>query len=138
MKIIGLFILGGVLADRLRAALRGLWWTARAEVAGGADQVRGVRPDEELNMAETTKQIDRADIHRRTIDIVAEQMGIEKDEVKLSTEFRRDLATDSLDEIELIMEFEDEFEIDIPDGDADSILTVGQAIDYVASKLSQA
>jgi len=89
-------------------------------------------------MAETTKQIDRADIHRRTIDIVAEQMGIEKDEVKLSTEFRRDLATDSLDEIELIMEFEDEFEIDIPDGDADSILTVGQAIDYVASKLSQA
>ena len=58
-------------------------------------------------------------------------MGVEKGEVSRDTSFANDLNADSLDTVELVMEFEDEFDTSIPDDQAEKIQTVGQAIDYI-------
>jgi acyl carrier protein len=76
-----------------------------------------------------------ATIEERVLDIVAEQMGVDKSQVTRETSFVNDLGADSLDTVELVMEFEDEFDISIPDEDAEKIQTVGQAIDYVEAHL---
>ena len=70
-------------------------------------------------------------IEDKVIEIVAEQMGVDKSEVTRETSFVNDLNADSLDTVELVMEFEDEFEMSIPDEEAEKIQTVGQAIDYI-------
>lgn len=71
-------------------------------------------------------------IEERVIEIVSEQMGVAKDQIRRETEFVKDLGADSLDTVELVMEFEEEFDIQIPDEEAEKIQTVGQAIDYIA------
>ena len=71
------------------------------------------------------------EIEQKVIDIVAEQMGVDKAEITRDTSFVNDLNADSLDTVELVMEFEDEFEMSIPDEEAEKIQTVGQAIDYI-------
>ena len=71
------------------------------------------------------------DIEQKVIDIVSEQMGVDKSEITRETHFINDLNADSLDTVELVMEFEDEFELSIPDEEAEKIQTVGQAIDYI-------
>jgi acyl carrier protein len=76
-----------------------------------------------------------ATIEERVVEIVAEQMGVDKGTVTRETSFVNDLGADSLDTVELVMEFEDEFDIQIPDEDAEKIQTVGQAIDYVEAHL---
>jgi acyl carrier protein len=76
-----------------------------------------------------------ATIEERVIEIVAEQMGADKTQVTRETSFVNDLGADSLDTVELVMEFEDEFDISIADEDAEKIQTVGQAIDYVEAHL---
>ena len=77
-------------------------------------------------------QVDMAeDIEQKVIEIVSEQMGVDKSEVTRETHFINDLNADSLDTVELVMEFEDEFELSIPDEEAEKIQTVGQAIDYI-------
>jgi acyl carrier protein len=76
-----------------------------------------------------------ATITERVIEIVAEQMGVDKATVTRETSFVNDLGADSLDTVELVMEFEDEFDIQIPDEDAEKIQTVGAAIDYVEAHL---
>jgi len=76
-----------------------------------------------------------ATIEERVIEIVSEQMGVDKAQVTRETSFVNDLGADSLDTVELVMEFEDEFDISIPDEDAEKIQTVGQAIDYVEAHL---
>lgn len=73
------------------------------------------------------------EIESKVIDIVAEQMGVDKAEVSRDTHFINDLNADSLDTVELVMEFEDEFETSIPDDEAEKIQTVGQAIEYIAA-----
>ena len=73
-------------------------------------------------------------IEERVIKIVCDQMGATADKVTRETSFINDLGADSLDTVELVMEFEDEFEISIPDEDAEKIQTVGNAIDYITSK----
>ncbi len=73
-----------------------------------------------------------AEIEAKVIDIVAEQMGVDKSEITRDTNFANDLNADSLDTVELVMEFEDEFDTSIPDEDAEKIQTVGQAIEYIA------
>ena len=73
-------------------------------------------------------------VDERVIKIVCDQMGTTPDKVSRETSFINDLGADSLDTVELVMEFEDEFEISIPDEDASKIQTVGNAIDYIASK----
>ncbi len=75
--------------------------------------------------------MDEAEIKEKVIAIVAEQMGVDKAEITTETNFVNDLNADSLDTVELVMEFEDEFETSIPDEEAEKIQTVGQAIDFI-------
>ncbi len=70
-------------------------------------------------------------IEQRVIDIVAEQLGVEKEKITRDSHFVNDLGADSLDTVELVMELEEEFDINIPDDAADKIQTVGQAIDHI-------
>jgi acyl carrier protein len=70
-------------------------------------------------------------VAERVIDIVAEQLGVEKDKVTPETHFINDLGADSLDTVELVMELEEEFDINIPDDAAEKIETVGQAIEFI-------
>ncbi len=71
------------------------------------------------------------EIEAKVIDIVAEQMGVDKGEITRATSFVNDLNADSLDTVELVMEFEDEFETSIPDDKAENIKTVGEAITFI-------
>ncbi len=73
-------------------------------------------------------------ISDRVIKIVCDQMGTTADKITQDTSFINDLGADSLDTVELVMEFEDEFEISIPDEDAEKIQTVGAAIEYIGAK----
>ena len=70
-------------------------------------------------------------VEEKVIGIVSEQMNVDKSQVTRATSFVNDLGADSLDTVELVMEFEDEFGLDIPDEDAERIQTVGEAIDYI-------
>ena len=71
------------------------------------------------------------EIESKVIDIVAEQMGADKAKISRETSFVDDLNADSLDTVELVMEFEDEFETSIPDDQAEKIKTVGEAISFI-------
>ena len=70
----------------------------------------------------------------KVVAIVAGQLSIPEEEVSRESSFVDDLKADSLDVVELVMEFEDEFEITIPDDDYEKIRTVGDAIDYIEAK----
>jgi len=76
------------------------------------------------------------EIREKVISIVAEQMGVDKSEISDETNFVNDLNADSLDTVELVMEFEDEFETSIPDEEAEKIQTVGQAIAFIKANSS--
>jgi len=79
--------------------------------------------------------VTESEIEAKVTDIVAEQMGVDKAEITRETNFANDLNADSLDTVELVMEFEDEFETSIPDEEAEKIQTVGQAIDYISANI---
>ena len=81
--------------------------------------------------------MDAAAIEEKVISIVAEQMGVDKSELNRDTNFVNDLNADSLDTVELAMEFEDEFETSIPDEEAEKIQTIGAAIDFIQQHLSE-
>jgi len=81
--------------------------------------------------------VDIKAIEEKVIDIISEQMGAEKSEITRETSFVNDLNADSLDTVELVMEFEDEFDMSIPDEEAEKIQTVGAAIDYVAKMIQE-
>tara|TARA_B100000945_G_scaffold156813_1_gene125812 strand:+ start:230 stop:463 length:234 start_codon:yes stop_codon:yes gene_type:complete len=66
-------------------------------------------------------------------EIVVDKLGVEPSKITLEAKFIDDLGADSLDTVELIMQFEEEFEIEIPDEDAEKITSVGQAVDYINS-----
>lgn len=70
-------------------------------------------------------------VEEQVINIVSEQLGVEKKNIKRESNFVNDLGADSLDTVELVMELEDEFEIKIPEDAAEKIQTVGQAIDHI-------
>ncbi len=72
-----------------------------------------------------------ASVEERVVDIVAEQLGVGKDQITRDTSFVNDLGADSLDTVELVMELEEEFDINIPDDAAEKIQTVGQAIEHI-------
>lgn len=74
-----------------------------------------------------------SDIANRVKAIIVDKLGVEESEVNEAASFTNDLGADSLDTVELIMEFEKEFNISIPDDQAEKIGTVGQAIDYIQS-----
>jgi acyl carrier protein len=76
----------------------------------------------------------RVSVEEKVIGIVSEQLGVPKEEVARESSFVDDLKADSLDVVELVMEFEDEFEVTIPDDDYEKIKTVGDAIDYIEER----
>lgn len=75
-----------------------------------------------------------AELEEKVKAIIADKLGVEPSEVTNEANFQTDLGADSLDTVEMIMEFEKEFEIEIPDEDTQKIATVGDAIAYVESK----
>ncbi|MBI4584239.1 MAG: acyl carrier protein [Planctomycetes bacterium] len=74
---------------------------------------------------------DNKKIEDKVIEIVAQQLDADKEKVKPETSFVTDLGADSLDIVELVMEFEEAFDLNIPDEDAEKIKTVGDAINYI-------
>lgn len=76
------------------------------------------------------------DIKQKVTAIIVEELGVEESEVTLEASFIEDLGADSLDTVELIMKFEEEFDIDIPDEEAEKLTTVGKAVDYLNSKIN--
>ena len=78
-----------------------------------------------------------AEIQEKVSQIVSEQTGIDKSELTREMSFVDDLNADSLDTTELVIKFEDEFEMSIPDEEAEKIRTIGQAIDYIIEHAKQ-
>lgn len=76
------------------------------------------------------------DVDSKVKEIIIDKLGVDENEVTNDANFTNDLGADSLDTVELIMEFEKEFDISIPDEDAEEIATVGNAIDYLKDKVS--
>ncbi len=74
-----------------------------------------------------------ADIEAKVKEIIVDKLGVDESEVVPEASFTNDLGADSLDTVELIMEFEKEFDMSIPDDEAEKIATVGDAIDYIKS-----
>jgi acyl carrier protein len=72
-----------------------------------------------------------ADIEQRVKDIIVEQLGVKREQVNEGASFIDDLGADSLDTVELVMALEEEFNIEIPDEEAEKIQTVGEAINYI-------
>ena len=70
-------------------------------------------------------------VEERVKEIICEQLGVEEEEINPNAKFIEDLGADSLDTDELVMAFEEEFELEIPDEDAEKIVTVGDAIQYI-------
>ena len=70
-------------------------------------------------------------VEERVKEIIVEQLGVEEDEVLPAAKFIEDLGADSLDTVELVMAFEEEFDLEIRDEDAEKIATVGDAISYI-------
>jgi acyl carrier protein len=105
---------------------RTLWYITRA-VAQGANRRRSRtpfwRPLREDRIV--------ASVEERVVDIVCENLGVNKEQVTRSTSFIEDMGADSLDIVELVMELEEEFDIQIPDDQAEKIKTVGEAVDYI-------
>jgi len=79
------------------------------------------------------EDVDVQQIETKVIEIISEQMGVDKAEITRETSFINDLNADSLDTVELVMEFEDEFDMSIPDEEAEKIQTVGAAVDYIVN-----
>ena len=76
-----------------------------------------------------------ATVLERVTKVVVDRLGVDESEVKLEASFRDDLGADSLDVVELVMEFEEEFDMQIDDEDAEKIATVGDAVSFIESKL---
>ena len=75
-----------------------------------------------------------ADLSAKVKDIIEKELGVERDKLTDDASFIEDLGADSLDIVELVMEFEKEFNIDIPDEDAEKLRTVGDAMGYLKEK----
>jgi acyl carrier protein len=88
------------------------------------------KPDKMRALSVNTWSHNMSDIEQRVKKIVAEQLGVAEADIKTESSFVDDLGADSLDTVELVMALEDEFEMEIPDEQAEKITTVQQAIDY--------
>lgn len=79
-----------------------------------------------------------ATIEDRVKKIIVEQLGVKEDEITNEASFVDDLGADSLDTVELVMALEEEFEMEIPDEEAENITTIQQAVDYIEAHLKEA
>jgi acyl carrier protein len=75
------------------------------------------------------------DLQDKVKDIIVEELGVEREKLTSEASFMEDLGADSLDTVELVMAFEKEFNIDIPDEDAEKMRTVGDAMNYLREKV---
>jgi len=75
--------------------------------------------------------MDMKQLEEKVKDIIVEELGVERDKLTDGASFMEDLGADSLDTVELVMAFEEEFDLEIPDEDAEKITTVGDAISYI-------
>lgn len=85
----------------------------------------------DLLRAAHIKERNGLDMFDKVKEIVVEQLGVDEDAVTMSASFVDDLGADSLDIVELIMAFEEEFDVEIPDAEAEKISTVGDAVEYI-------
>ena len=69
-------------------------------------------------------------------EIIIDKLGVDDGKIRMEAKFIDDLGADSLDTVELIMQFEEEFGIEIPDDEAENLLSVGHAVDYITNKLN--
>ena len=76
------------------------------------------------------------DVESKVKEIIIDKLGVDESEVVAEANFTNDLGVDSLDTVELIMEFEKDFDLSIPDEDAETIATVGDAVKYIQEKLA--
>jgi acyl carrier protein len=80
--------------------------------------------------------MDRAGIESKLTDILVDELGIERDAVTMDAKFEEDLEVDSLGVVELLMALEDNFDVKIPDDEAQALVTVGDAVDIVEQKMN--
>ena len=80
--------------------------------------------------------MERSEIESKLTDILVEELGIDRDAITMDATFEEDLEVDSLGVVELLMALEDNFDVKIPDDEAEKIATVGQAVDVVEAKMS--
>jgi len=78
---------------------------------------------------------DMSDLEAKVKDIIAEELGVEKEKLTNEASFMEDLGADSLDTVELVMAFEKEFDLDIPDEEAEKLRTVGDALNYLRTRM---
>ena len=78
-----------------------------------------------------------SNVEDRVKDIIVEELGVEREKLTGQASFMEDLGADSLDTVELVMAFEKEFDIDIPDEDAEKLRTVGDALAYLHTKIGK-
>ena len=78
---------------------------------------------------------DMGQLETRVKEIIAEELGVEKEKLSNDASFMEDLGADSLDTVELVMAFEKEFDIDIPDEEAEKLRTVGDALNYLHARM---
>ena len=79
--------------------------------------------------------MERSEIESKLTDLLVEELGLDRDKIKLEATFEEDLEVDSLGVVELLMALEDNFDVKIPDEEAETITTVGQAVDVIVAKL---
>lgn len=80
--------------------------------------------------------MERADIESKMTELLVEELGLDAEKITMSATFEEDLEVDSLGVVELLMALEDNFGVTIPDEEAESLVTVGEAVDLVAAKLA--
>ena len=81
--------------------------------------------------------MDMKQLEEKVKDIIVEELGVERDKLTNNASFMEDLGADSLDTVELVMAFEKEFDIDIPDEEAEKLKTVGEAMKYLHEKMGK-
>ncbi len=80
--------------------------------------------------------MDRSEIEAKLVDLLVDELGLERDNIKMEARFEEDLEVDSLGVVELLMALEDNFDVKIPDDEAEKITTVGEAVSVVAAKVN--
>jgi acyl carrier protein len=91
----------------------------------------------DLRTRETPIEDDMSNVEEKVKDIIVEELGVEREKLTSEASFMEDLGADSLDTVELVMAFEKEFDIDIPDEDAEKLRTVGDAMNYLHEKIGK-
>src|ERR1700745_283988 len=86
---------------------------------------------------QTPTEDDMSNVEEKVKDIIVEELGVEREKLTSDASFMEDLGADSLDTVELVMAFEKEFDIDIPDEEAEKLRTVGQAMKYLHEKMGK-